>query len=337
MIRRLFAPALMLLIAVAAGGCSAERGKRTDSSGSEPRVQLQMRYPPGRYSMVRTTDLSMQVETKLADKEQRQAINVQMSLELSLDVKATDAKGVTVVTMRFVRIKQEVDGGPITMSFDTNDRASLTGHPVARFYAELLGVTLVMRLDGNGKPLGVTGIDALWERMGRSDPAIARAAGQLKQQFSEQVMSDMISQEMALFPTEPVGVGGIWHVRTPLPMPMLGRMDCTYECELTKLDETPGGKTATIETYATLTGKSGQPAVGPIGARIDAVDMEFTGSMKLDATTGLLAQCTVDVTGSLSVTKGQAARQTTTAMIIEGTMETRVAPLRAASSPPKVR
>jgi len=326
MMRRMFVPALGLLIAAAAAGCSAERGKRKDSSGSEPRVRLQMRYSPGRYSMARTMDLSMQVETKLEDKEQRQEMKMQMTLELSLDVKAPDAAGVTVVTMGFDRIKQDVDGGPITLSFDTNDRASLASHPVARFYGQLLGAKLVMRLDQDGKPLGVTGMDALWDRIAAADPTIATAAPQLKQQFSDKAIGGMISQEMALFPSQPVGVGGIWHAQPSLPVPMLGPTDCKYECELTKLEDTPKGKIATIDTYAVMTGKSGRPTVGPVGARIDAADLEFTGTMKLDVATGLMQHYAVDVEGSLSVTAGPDTQQTTTTMKIDGTVETRIAP-----------
>ena len=327
MMRRVFVPSLALLIAAAAAGCSADRGKRKDSSGSEPRVRLQMRYPPGRYSMVRTMDLSMQVETKLEDKEQRQEMKMQMALELSLDVKAPDAAGVTVVTMGFDRIKQDVDGGPIKLSFDTKDKASLASHPVARFYGQLLGAKLVMRLDQNGKPLGVAGMDALWDRIAAADPTIARQAPQLKEQFNDKAMSGMISQEMALFPNQPVGVGGVWHAQPSLPVPMLGPTDCKYECELTKLEDTPKGKTATIETYALMTGKSGQPTVGPMGARIDTADMEFTGTMKLNAATGLMQHYAVDVEGSLSVTAGPDKQQTTTTTKIDGTVEMRVTPL----------
>ena len=101
---------LSLTVALIASGCTNEESiwDEPESSGSEPRVTLRIKYPPGRFDLVneQTTDAVVTIAGAGRSETQRM---IQSQLQaVTLEGSQPDADGNTTLTVRFKRIRQEV-------------------------------------------------------------------------------------------------------------------------------------------------------------------------------------------------------------------------------------
>ncbi|MDP6635193.1 MAG: DUF6263 family protein [Phycisphaerae bacterium] len=293
------------------------------SNGSEPRVKLVAKYPPGTYEMIQIQDMTTKGTVRAGDRKQK--ISSKQKMTQWVDINVTPAAaGSTKLAMDFKRIRQETTGGPASGVIDTSDPASLSGNPGAKVFSALLDAEITMDCDADGKVSNVSGMSAIWDRIGRQDPQMRQMAQQLKKTLGDKAMGKMISMSQDFMPKEPVGAGAVWYADFSMPIPMAGDMGCEAKCKLIELKTNPAGENiAVIEMKARMTSKGGETTqIGPGSMKIDALKMTIKGRMDLNTDNGMMSKQSMDIDGSMSV-KVEAQGQTiTTDAEITGTQST---------------
>jgi len=291
------------------------------SNGSEPRVSLSIKYPPGKYEMVQSQDMNTKGTVRVGKRKQAQNSNQKMTQWAEINV-TPDADGKSTMIMEFKRIRQETKGGPMSGVLDTADPGSLAGNPAARVFTAMTGARIAMKCDANGKVTDVSGMNDMWDRIGREDPQFRPMVAQLKKTLGDKNMGDLINKSQEYLPKGPVGLGAIWYTQFNMPVPIVGDMGCEAKCKLINLKKSAAGQIATIEMRAKLTSKGSQTTeLGPGSLKVNSMNMTIKGQMELNVDTGLMSKQSTTIDGTMSATVQSQGQTVLTDAIITGTQE----------------
>jgi len=317
--------ALTILLSASQMRCSGkDDGPIRDeepSNGSEPRVSLSIKYPPGKYEMVQSRDMSTKGTVRVGDRKQAQNSNQKMTQWGEINV-TPDTDGKSTMTMEFKRIRQETKGGPMSGVLDTADPGSLSDNRAAKVLTAMTGTRITMKCDANGKVTNVSGMNDMWDRVGREDPQFRPMVGQLKTATGDKAMGDLINKSQEYLPKEPVGVGAVWYAQFNMPVPIAGDMGCEAKCKLISLKPGAAGRIATIEMRARLTSRGSRTTqLGPGSLKIDSMNMTINGQMELNVDTGLMSKQLTTIDGTMSATVQARGQTVVTDATITGTQK----------------
>ncbi len=327
---RTIPPALIVMVLVAVfAGCSKEEPfeREPESTGSDPKVTLKVRYPQGTFAMTSLQDMDMKVKIKTKGNTHNQ--NVQMAIIVggNLEVSAPDNAGNTTVVMETTRFRQEMKGGSMNMVLDTDDPGSLDSSPAGKIFKSMVGVRLTMHFDKDWNVTGVDGVEQMWDRMADTDPMARQVFEQLKK-FGSDGFAQTISQYTFVSPKEPVGEGAVWYPKLKMPLPGMGTMSYETKCKLTKLEKTDAGQIATIEmTGAVTTESASDMNFGEGSFKFDEIDMIMKGHGKVNVETGLMVEQVYDIEGNMEMSVTAAGQSMTTSTNMSGTTKTTIKPV----------
>ena len=185
---------------------------------------------------------------------------------MSFEVLEVDDSGNQTISMTFDRMKVSVTGGPVPITYDSEDPATANG-PLGKQMGEIIGQTLTMKMTPQGKVVEFGGFDD--------------ASPQLKQQLEQ--TKDQMSQMVVAFPDKPVDNGDTWTGT----MKQGGQMPMTINVTYTLLDQKDGE--AIIKVDGKITGQ---------------MNGTMTGTMTVDIATGWTSSANLNMKASGSSSAG---------------------------------
>jgi hypothetical protein len=229
--------------AALAAGC--DRGGTSQARG--PRVELKLQWTAGTYALSVATTASQQIVSGA----RRDAVSYWQLLDATAAVRS--ARGGHALDIRYDRVRQTMLGAGPSMTFDSNlpDDAPTQSPTLAPVLRPLVGTTLSLAYDGEGRLQKVTGVSALAQRLEDSQPAALDDASEWRSQVSDQALRDAIDVQW-LLPDRMVGPGEPWKASRKGHLPLLGDVSVQYECALLEVDRAGNEPVAVIGVQATI-------------------------------------------------------------------------------------
>lgn len=220
-------------VAVLAVGCQQPNGGR---------IELKVKYPPGTYQTTMAMDSTTAMTMADLGQEPR-LVSMSMLMEMRMVYGRPGADGRQEVTMTYTRIRQSTQAGGREMLYDSNNPEEQSS-PLAPMYKPMLGAQFVAVIDADGKLVSLKGVDELFEKMAKENPAIAPLMNQFKKSLNMRELFDLGSK---FLPAQPVAIGETFEKQADLPVPMFGTLAITYHGRLLSVQKTPAGRIAIID------------------------------------------------------------------------------------------
>jgi hypothetical protein len=219
-------------------------------------------------------------------------MNQDMTLDYDYSVTDVDAQGVATVESTYNRVASKVSTQGMAVSFDSATAEDPIS-PEFRPLAAMVGKKFTMRISPLGSVASIEGLseilDAVIAEMSVEGPAREQVLENMKRQFGEEAMKDLIEQAMAIYPLEPVAVGDTWaktlEIRQMVPL----KLDNTWVLkEVT--DET-----ATLEVTSLIGPAGDDTTVNMMGAELNVrLEGAQSGTSIIDRKTGWVESSTVN-------------------------------------------
>jgi hypothetical protein len=232
-------------------------------------------------------------------------MNQDMTLDYDYSVTDVDAQGVATVESTYDRIASKVSTQGMAVSYDS---ATAEGSisPEFRPLAAMVGKTFTMRISPLGSVVSIEGLseilDAVIAEMTIDGPAREQVLENMKRQFGEEAMKDLIEQAMAIYPPEPVAVGDSWvktiEIRQMVPL----KLDNTWV--LKEVNE----NTATLEVTSLIGPAGDDTTVNMMGTDLNVqLEGAQSGISVIDRKTGWVESSTVNqnVDGTMTLPAGE--------------------------------
>jgi len=290
------------------------------------KIVLKTKYTPGTY--VSTMSTHMDTVTQMA---QGMSITqkVKMLIITEIAVQKPGPEG-QKIEMTYKRIKQSITGGPISMSYDSEDPPDQQDSMLSGIYKGLLGTKLTMLLGPDGRVVEVRGFDEMWGKLAKESPGAANIMAQMKKQFGQQTLEQTVSAADQYLPGKPVAKGESWVVAHKQEIPMMGLVDVTQNCKLTDIIKTPAGKIAVIDISSKIASDTPatMPAESTMPVSISKTDIRQSGTMKMNVKLGMMTQMKLDQKSLIEMQGPGAAGDSPTRMTVttRGTTEVTVQP-----------
>ncbi|GMV92047.1 MAG: hypothetical protein AMXMBFR82_18250 [Candidatus Hydrogenedentota bacterium] len=219
-------------------------------------------------------------------------MNQDMTLDYAYKVTDRDADDVATVECTYQRIASKVSTQGMAVSYDSAN----TDTPVSaefRPMAAMVGKSFTMRISPLGTVESTEGLseilDAVVAEMSMEGPAREQVIANMKNQFGEEAMKDLIEQAMAIYPSEPVAVGDTWKktldIRQVVPM----QLDNTWVLKEVNND------TATLEVTSLIAPPGDDTKVDMMGMELDVrLEGAQSGTSTIDRKTGWVVSSTVN-------------------------------------------
>lgn len=280
-------PAVLLSVALALSlaGC----GEPGASTGAAPeRITLALHLEKGRSYPLRM-EMDMDIVQTVGGRESTTRQSVGMDISTEVEGVAPGGDMNLRYTFDELRMKAEGPGGP--REFDT---ATATP-PVPLMFRPLMalrGQSISITTTRLGKVTAVGGMTALLERMmdsltegeeGTPPAALAVIREQLRKQFGDESMRQMLSRATGYIPPSAVGTGDTWNVELVLLAPYPMQTDTAYTLGEVR------GESVTIGARGTVKPAPGEAVVemGPVRMRVDLTGTQ-EGSFEVDRESGWL-------------------------------------------------
>ena len=208
-----------------------------------------------------------------------------MAFEYSMDV-LDDKDSLKTIRTVFDRIQLKMEAGPMKVDVDTNEpqpdsALNIQQNPMgimsSMFYA-MKGKSFEMKINDRGEVVTVSGINELMNAMMNSlpgDESAKQAMTQMFQsQFNEESFKKMFAQSFNIFPDKPVKEGDTWTKTMSMGGMVSGETTTLYKVK--DID----GSTVDLDLSSDI--------------KLSGATGKQTGSMKLDATTGMVTNAVLD-------------------------------------------
>lgn len=239
------------------------------------------------------------------------------------DVTEVDEEGVALVrwTQEWIRVSQQ---GPMgNIEYDSSEGAA-AATPLVQGYAAMVGKEFGARIARTGAVTDVRGFDAVLEELltdmplGEGPQADALRET-LRGQIGDEAMADMLTSTLAIYPTEPVGIGDSWSRRTEISTGFPVVTETTWT-----LKERRDG-VAVIDVQSTVSANPDAPPLqmGAMAIRIELAG-DQAGTIEVDEATGWIVRSGVQqqLSGEASLTGAPELEGMTWPMEITGTITT---------------
>jgi len=172
--------------------------------------------------------------------------------ELTHTVTDVDSAGTATVTIRYDRLKVDMDAGLMRIQYDSaapgNEESMFS-----RMYGAMAGKEIQVKLTAKGECIEVSGFAAILEEMfGSGAPELAAVASMVKQSFSDEAMKDMFGTVYPGLPAGPVRPGHTWNTRAELKLPIIGTLVSDLTSEYTGIETVAGRDCAVIKQSGTM-------------------------------------------------------------------------------------
>lgn len=216
-----------------------------------------------------------------------QNINTNMKSDYVMEVIGDDGNVKTLKTT-YERFAMNVEMPGRTISADSDNADSATAGEINdpsqlmnAMFSALKGKSFIIKVDKEGKVTEVTGLEQIADAMVNSmnvkqemKPMVRQA---FTQQFNEQNIKEIFSQSFNIFPNKPVKVGDSWEKK------MSGTSSMPMDVTTTYTVKSIEGDIVNLEAKSKMNFTGGANMSG-----------EQTGTMKVNAKTGLVVDATFD-------------------------------------------
>lgn len=307
---------LMAMVAVGVLPSCGEYSDSTTPGGAGPegsagaeKIELRLNLKEGEtYKLQMTSDQKITQTVGEAKQEMPQTTGFGLS-HLVKEIR-DDGTAVVQVTFDSIRFKQEGPTGEVDYD-SSNPPPAESAHPMVTALVALVGQGFSVDLTSKGEAARVEGADQLVARMMEKIelpmPALQPVVEQqLKQQFGDQAMKEMMEQMVGVYPDEPVGVGDSWSKRRVVSRGLAAIMNNTWT-----LKSRENG-VAVLDVQSTVGPNPDAPALDMGIAKLQyALRGTQNGSIELDEATGWVLRSTVNqsLSGELTIQGGPEAGQ----------------------------
>jgi hypothetical protein len=252
-----------------------------------------------------------------------QDVHQTMETIYRFDVTEVDQDGVALVkwTQESIHLSQQ---GPFgNVEYDSSEGGAAST-PLVQGYAAMVGKEFSARIARTGAVTDVQGFDAVLEELltdmplGEGPQAEALRES-LRGQIGDEAMADMLTSTLAIYPTEPVGIGDNWSRRVEISTGFPVITETTWT-----LKERRDG-IAVIDVQSIVSSNADAPPLqmGAMAIRIDVAG-DQTGTIEVDEATGWIVRGDVrqQLAGQASLTGAPEMEDMTWPMKIAGTITT---------------
>lgn len=251
-----------------------------------PKVSLKQQYPAGSYVMTTTMsgDQSMSV-----DGQPQPAQEMKQTFVVTMDVGEPDPAGVRTMQMAFSHVKQDITVGPQVMSYDSQGPADKQDPNLSRAMGPVTKAKIAVKIGADGKVVGASGMDEMWDAMAKETPEMAGFARQMKGQMGDATIVDMVAKPSQMLPSGPVGPGDAWEPSIRINVPGIGELQVKQFCKLVSVEKTPAGSVAVIDYEGTAQSEKETTAnMGVAGLKIRSAVFKQSGQMRFNVDTGMV-------------------------------------------------
>lgn len=268
---------------------------------AQEKFEIKQKYVPGQY--VVTVQQDIKTATSVGDSETAQVIkgNTEQSMWIQTDVSKPDDKGQQTVKMTYKRVLMESQTMGSTMKYDSAD-TNASASPLGALGA-MVGKTITMTLDAEGKVLKVEGVDEMFDAIAKKEPSAAGMMDAMKKQFGPEAMKQLISASYEFLPDKPVAKGESWKKEIKMEMPMIGQATINTDNTLKEVKEVAGKKLAVIEFTGNMKSDKGQPVTAPNAQMtVSSMAIDQKGTVQIDVANPMIGTSDVDMTGKIDMT-----------------------------------
>jgi hypothetical protein len=297
---------------------------------ADEKIELKFRLAKGETYGLKAT-IKQEIVQWVQDAEQKTTLT--MGVGETLNVKDVDAQGTMTVQVEIASMSVKMKGEQAEVEYDSENPPEEVALP-AKLFAAMVGQSFTMKLTPQGHVSELTGVDQMLQKVFDAievpDPQMKEAVlADLKRQFGDAALGEMMERTMAIFPDKPVGVGDSWTQTMTLNTGFPSITENTWTLTGRK------DGVATVEVKSTLkpNEKAAPMKMGPFSMTFDLSGTQ-TGTFKLDEATGWFVGGTItqDISGEMSVTGAPDTQgEIKVPMTIQGV--TTIEPVQPATAP----
>jgi hypothetical protein len=300
---------------VAFFGCQQNDATTEETApGTSEKIFLQLRFEEGK-----TYRMRMTTQQKITQTMQGRTMEMPQSIGFGLTqaVKEVKEDGTAVVQVTYDSIQFKQEGPMGAMDYDS-DNPPETVPLMAKGFAALVGQGFSLDMTPEGRVIRVEGADQLLARVTESiDIAVPAMRStietQMKQQFGDQALKEMMEQMMAIYPEEAVAVGDSWSRKMTVArgFPMIIDNNWTLKSRADGV--------AVVEVSSKV---EPNPDAGPMEMGGMSIQQKLrgtqNGTIEIDETSGWVVKSTLnqDFSGEMTVVGGP--QEVTIPMSLEG-------------------
>ncbi|OLP17634.1 hypothetical protein BST81_15025 [Leptolyngbya sp. 'hensonii'] len=258
----------------------------TTTQCSNNQTKLQLRLEEGKSYNFRFSSDQKISQTLMG---QQQSVNQFVAMGYSFKVLDVDKDGVMTVQVTYDSVQFKQSGATGTIEYDSTKDAKST-NPLTLGFSALVGKSFSMKIRPDGGVQDIQGADALINDMIKAlkipeGPLKDALMGNMKDQFGDQALKEMMERSLNIYPTQPVKVGDSWQKKVTMTKGFPIIMDTTWT-----LKELKNG-VATVEVVSKLAPNSAAPPI-----RLEPMEMSYNltgsqqGTLQLNQQTGFVNQ-----------------------------------------------
>ena len=208
-----------------------------------------------------------------------------MAVGSSFAVEEVDAAGAMKCRMTWERTRMLMKSPMMNVDYDSRNPPEVVPLP-AKGVASLVGKSFELEFRADGTVGKVAGLDRAFDEMlGAVDlpegPVKESFRENLRNQFGDEAIRDMLEKSMRIYPKDPVGPGDAWKVRIDLRKPMTLNMEADY-----RLVERRGGVAVLDVDSRVTTPDDAEPLLmGPMKVRF-RISGTQKGRMEVEESSG---------------------------------------------------
>jgi hypothetical protein len=245
--------------------------------------------------------------------QEMNGVKMTMTQEMTMDydyaVTKVGTGGVATIACTYTRVASKASAPGGEMSFDS----AAAEQPIApqfRPLAAMVGKIFTMQIGSSGAVYSLEGmseiLDVIVGEMNVTESEREQVLVNMKRQFGEEAMIDLVEQSMAIYPANPVAVGEDWSKTIEITQMVPLKLDNTWVLKEVS------GDTATLEVASLVSSIEGKTTTNMAGAEFNVhLEGAQSGTTTIDRETGWVIASSVhqnlDGAMVLPATEGQQA------------------------------
>ncbi|MHC4404828.1 MAG: DUF6263 family protein [Planctomycetota bacterium] len=311
MLRKKYPLALSVAVLAIAVGTSC--GPSSEENGGPPplgdlkptgeKIELRLRFKEGdsiKQKMITDQQIVQTIQGQKQDMQQA------MEMGMTQDVEKVNPDGSARIKVTYHSVKMVQQAPPPVgkIEYDSaNPPANV--HPMAAGMAALVGQSFTIEMTPEGTVTKVEGADEMLERIAEQVPAGgAMVKEQLKKQFGDEALKQMMEKVTAIYPDNPVDIGDSWNTSIEVTTGFPISMENTY----TLIARRDG--VAVLDVRSTVKGNPNAKPIemGPMKIKYNLSGSQY-GETEIDEATGWPVKSTMkqDLSGQVEMIGGPAA------------------------------
>ena len=259
------------------------------NSASNKTIELKFNLPKGTaYAYSMNMDMTMNQKMMGQEMKMKNSIGFNYLFEV-----LNDSAGWKTIDATISKITVDMDGGGMTLHYDTDQPAKDTAGPMgmmSKMFGAMKGAKFSFTMNDKGEIGEVRGLKEMQEQMASGIPGEMTAEGM--NSFNEENFRQNIQQAFAIYPGKPVKPGDSWtKSMTMNSQGMQIKSDNTYTLEAVN------GNNAAIKIVSTLS-SAGSPEMNQ--AQISMAGTS-EGKMNYDIPTGMISDGNIDMKMEMSI------------------------------------